>query len=410
MLVLIYCSTVSYTQNSKKVLFLGNSYTSANNLPSLISNLALSTGDTMIYDSNTPGGSRLMDHAVNVTSINKINADSWDFVVLQAQSQEPSWSDWQVGQEVFPYATQLCDMIEVNDSCTMPLFYMTWGRESGDALNCGSWPPVCTYEGMDSILERNYRLMGEQNQGLVSPVGRVWRYLRTNYPAIDLYQADGSHPSIYGSYAAACSFYTLIFQKDPTDITFDATLTANDAEIIRNVTRMIVFDSLELWGVGQYNPIADFSFSIQDSVLFCYNSSANAFNFSWSMGDGSLYTDTDVVHTYPIPGIYEVQLIASKCQLQDTMTLVIEIGTSSILKNELIPVVLFPNPTNNSLNIQFGKEIYANYYVSDIHGRIYLENQFEGSELQLDISHLSAGIYAIHFDSIEQISISFVKK
>lgn len=35
-------------------------------------------------------------------------------------------------------------------------------------------------------------------------------------------------------------------------------------------------------------------------------------------------------------------------------------------------------------------------HISDIHRKTYLENQFKGSEQQIDTSHLSAGIYAIH--------------
>ncbi|MBT7038289.1 MAG: hypothetical protein HN921_00480, partial [Bacteroidetes bacterium] len=39
---------------NKKVLFIGNSYTAANNLPQMIVDLALSTGDAMDYQAHTP--------------------------------------------------------------------------------------------------------------------------------------------------------------------------------------------------------------------------------------------------------------------------------------------------------------------------------------------------------------------
>ena len=41
-------------QTTRKVLFLGNSYTSVNNLPKMVYDVALSAGDTLIYDSHTP--------------------------------------------------------------------------------------------------------------------------------------------------------------------------------------------------------------------------------------------------------------------------------------------------------------------------------------------------------------------
>ena len=58
--------------------------------------MAMSTGDLLIFDSNTPGGFRLLIHATNTTTLNKINLNNWDYVVLQAQSQETSWSQSQM--------------------------------------------------------------------------------------------------------------------------------------------------------------------------------------------------------------------------------------------------------------------------------------------------------------------------
>jgi hypothetical protein len=56
-------------QLNYKVLFLGNSYTGVNNLPQMIANVALSVGDRLIFDSNTPGGYTLQGHSTNTTSL-----------------------------------------------------------------------------------------------------------------------------------------------------------------------------------------------------------------------------------------------------------------------------------------------------------------------------------------------------
>ena len=111
------------------MLFIGNSYTGVNNLPQLTYDVALSAGDTLIMDFHTPGGTRLMDHASSTQAISKIYSDKWDYVVLQAQSQEPSWPIQQVQTEVFKYATILCDTIRANNSCTMPVFLYDLGTK-----------------------------------------------------------------------------------------------------------------------------------------------------------------------------------------------------------------------------------------------------------------------------------------
>jgi len=79
LLFLLFLSFSVYGQH-KKVLYLGNSYTGANGLPTLIYDVALSTGDTIIYDQNTPGGTTLASHASNATSQAKIKSNDWDYV------------------------------------------------------------------------------------------------------------------------------------------------------------------------------------------------------------------------------------------------------------------------------------------------------------------------------------------
>ena len=92
----------------------------------MISNIANDLGDTVNYDQNTPGGTSLYAHSQNQTTINKINQQNWDFVVLQDQSQRPSLSPSYVAASVYPYATQLVNLINSNYICSEPVFYMTW--------------------------------------------------------------------------------------------------------------------------------------------------------------------------------------------------------------------------------------------------------------------------------------------
>lgn len=62
---------------TRKVLFLGNSYTYANNLPQIVSDLATNTGDVLIFDSNSIGGYTLADHFDSTLSKNKILSNNW---------------------------------------------------------------------------------------------------------------------------------------------------------------------------------------------------------------------------------------------------------------------------------------------------------------------------------------------
>lgn len=261
--------SVFLLSQEKSVLFIGNSYTSG--MPTVIKSIAENMGDNLYYESHNPGGTRLMTHAGNTTVHNLIKSRQWDYVSVQAQSQEPSWSNWQVEQEVYPYAAQLSDSIKANYHCSLPLFYMTWGRENGDVDNCLFVDSVCTYEGMDNQLRKNYTRMARENEAVVAPAGKVWRHLRDNNPTIDLYSADGSHPNTIGRYANAVTFYTMIFQKDPTLITFDGGINADDAIIIREAVKAVVYNQMASYHFGVTYPTSDYVAYCQDPGFTCDN-------------------------------------------------------------------------------------------------------------------------------------------
>jgi hypothetical protein len=257
--VLVFLSALKVSgQNlSRKVLFLGNSYTYVNNLPQIIANSALSVGDTLIFDSHTPGGYKLLEHATSPVSKSKIMAGSWDYVVLQGQSQEPITAEG----NFYLGAYQLHTLIKQYHPCAVPLLYITWGRKNGDAINCPKIPEMCTYEGMDTTIKRDYLTIAENTRSEVSPVSNIWKYLRYHHPTINLYDADESHPTVEGTYAAACCFYATIFKKNPALISFNAGLNPSDAAIIRNAAKITVFDSLSFWDFKKA-PISAFSYTI----------------------------------------------------------------------------------------------------------------------------------------------------
>ena len=262
-IAIISISETVYSQpDTVRACFVGNSYTATNDLPALIANIAGSLGDMLIYQTNAPGGATLEMHSTDNTTLDMFNADNWDYVVLQEQSQKPAFPLSQVEQEVFPFVKTLDESIKQSNPDAKTTFFMTWGWKNGDPANCPNWPPVCTYEGMDSLLNLRYRMMADTVGGIISPVGAVWRYIREKYPVIELYQADDSHPSEIGSYAAAVAFYTVFFKNDPMLIDWNFTLSDNDAAIIKEAVQAVVYDHFEEWNMEAPN-IHNFTYNDQ---------------------------------------------------------------------------------------------------------------------------------------------------
>ncbi|HET8839386.1 MAG TPA: PKD domain-containing protein [Flavobacteriaceae bacterium] len=390
-------SIINAQSQTKRALFLGNSYTSVNNLPQTIADMAISTDDALVFDSNTPGGYTLHGHSTNATSLAKIAMGNWDFVVLQEQSQYPSFPIEQVETEVFPYAQILDSLINAQNPCAETVFYMTWGRKNGDASNCASWPPVCTYAGMDSLLNLRYRMMAENNDAILSPVGAVWKHIRQNLPEIELYQADNSHPSVAGTYAAACSFYTVLFRKDPTLITFNSTLSDTEAENIRTAAKLVVYDSLMNWHVGEYDPVADFTYQVSgDYEISFTNVSTNATNFYWEFGDGNTSTSENPIHVYPGPGSYTTSLMSDKCGVSDTIFETIDLaplGISKVANSDIFS--LYPNPATTTLTLTQNTSEKILYIITNLKGQAIQSGWFAQQEKQISTASFSDGIYFI---------------
>ena len=353
--LLVILPLLSFGQLKKEVLFIGNSYTYYNNLPDLVNEIALSFGDTLVHESSTPGGSNFNAHSTNAQTLNKINQQQWDYVVLQAQSQELSFSPFQVASDSYPYAEILVDSIFANSSCTEPLFFMTWGRKYGDQSNCQFYPPVCTYLGMQQRLRESYLDMTFTHNTSCSPVGMAWKKSIEIDSTLNLYSSDNSHPSIYGSYLAACTFYSSIFKKSAVGSTYwPNAIDSASAYILQQIGSSTVLDSLGVWNV--FN--ADFGFQQYNDSISFINLSSNYESVFWDFGDGITSTDENPTHKFTLNGSYTVILtaITNAACIQDTQTISITVNINTVIDELKVPNQLLyvtdvlgrkTNPTKN---------------------------------------------------------------
>ena len=403
LLALIILGTSNLKAQPKKILFVGNSYVYTNNLPLVLYNLALANGDTIIYDSSAPGGYTFAQHTTNATTLAKINAQNWDYVVLQEQSQMPSFPPGQVQTDTYPFAAQLNDLILANDSCTETVFFMTWGRKYGDASNCAFYPPLCTFEGMQARLRQSYVEMADDNQALVSPVGQAFKYARIADSTINLYVSDNSHPSPAGTYLAACTFYATIFETSPVGISYTGGLTSNQAAFLQQIAYQTVFDSLSVWNINEFEPEAAFTYTSIGSgpyTLQFTSTSNNANSYLWSEGA----TTSSFTHTFAGPGIYTITLIASNGCTSDTISQEITISPfNSMSQNK--PDLFTLNYQHQVLNIHFpsATQEELSMTIFDALGKqVYQVQNLNNQNENINTSQWCKGIYVIECKSNQQ--------
>lgn len=387
-------STVYAQAKTKKVLFIGNSYTSTNDLPGMIAKMAAAGSDTLLHAENVPGGLWFRQHLTHPTTLNLLARGDWDYVVLQEQSQAPSFPEWQFYRDVYPYARQLDSLVHKYNKCAKTVFYMTWGRQIGDTGNCANNPLVCTYEGMDSLLQLRYSKMAQDFAAQLCPVGKVWRAIRTQHPAIALYNPlDGSHPLPEGTFIAASAFYSMFFEKDPGLNTFTNGLPGPVAQTIKQTAKAIVFDSLGYWKRHAPEPPSTFFYAVNNNTVSFHSEAIAGVTYEWDFGDASPKDNTaNPNHTYAQQRTYTVCLKA--CNACDTVLSckTVMLGTTGIPDQGKPGARLYPSPTTGLLIVELPATGYR-YGIYNAVGVRVREGRLLQARSSLDLSPLATGMY-----------------
>jgi hypothetical protein len=395
--VLAMCQA-SFAQDAS-ILFLGNSYTYSSNLPQMVSQLALANGQTIYHDQHTPGGQTLEGHSTNNTTLQKIAERDWDFVVIQEQSQRPSFPPAQVASDVYPYADVLVDSIKSNYECTEPVFFMTWGRRDGDQQNCQFYTPLCTFEGMNARLRQSYTEMAANNDATVAPCGAAWQQLKFENPTFwnGLYNSDGSHPSAWGTYLNACIFYATMFRESPVGLNYYASIGQADAEVLQQLAEDMVIDSLDNWFIGHQDVVSNADFTVNGQVVQFDGTSNNATAHEWDFGDGSsLSNEMNPAHTYGLASTFTVRHVASSNCGADTTYLQVSTSPSSLDESPLDEVQVFVE--DDLLTILNLPHSGLNLTVYDVSGKKVLSEQLVGTSVVINHGFIP-GFYLIRIDN-----------
>ena len=252
--------------SSSEVLMYGNSYTAANGLDGLLEDLLREVGDANV-SANAGGGMTLEGHRSKVNTSGdtwntSLSSQAWDVVVVQDQSQIPGFprtqSDWLDSRDA---AVALGDRVEDEGSEMMLL--MTWGRRSGDATNSVRYP---NFTAMNDHLLQGYLDYADNvtnahpNASVyVAPAGLAFAKIHDDLQAAgtdptqigtlfyNLYTADGSHPSIHGSYLTAATLFAAIHGTSPVGLSLPLGINASAGQTLQMAAAHAVFNATSSW-------------------------------------------------------------------------------------------------------------------------------------------------------------------
>ena len=199
---------------SVKILFIGNSFTARNNLPQLLADLAAARGIQVEHELISVGGASLRTHWNAGRAVRAIETGGYDYVVLQEQSTLPVKNAKRMAENV-----RLFDGA-IKQSGSKTVLYMTWARRQAP-------------ETQKAITDA-YNDIGHELGALVIPVGTVWQKFLATHELPALHDRDQSHPTLAGSYLAACVFLVVLLEQDPRGIEPGPTgLDADDVALLQ---------------------------------------------------------------------------------------------------------------------------------------------------------------------------------
>ena len=163
-----------------RILFIGNSFTTRNQLPRLLVGIAAAADPPHRVEVETvwAGGASLRRHWNAGVAQKTLAASHWDCVVLQEQSTLPLKNPSRYHDNVRLFAA------EAAARGVRIALYQTWSRQSAPQAQ----------SSITRAVDEIARELGAQ----VIPVGAVWHAVLQRDPAIGLYADDGSHPTAVG--------------------------------------------------------------------------------------------------------------------------------------------------------------------------------------------------------------------
>ncbi len=392
-----------------RVLFIGNSFTAAEDVPGIVRSFADKAGLQMEIAVHAPGGISVGDvgqgdqaHMNNPAVYDMIKNNDWDFVVLQ--DNQGRFVD---GDGIFPDTNKskvIAGHLKIRDSmryynpCARMLFFSGWAWKSGyPGLGDGM-------QLIDNIYE-NYAYLNKTANEIIAPIGSAWKRSILQLPGIDLWSADEAHQSTAGGYLAAAVIFSSMFRINTEDVAYSHNLDTAHARAMRRIAYQTVNDSVKKTNLSSTMP----------EVV--YNGSAlvaptGYSNYQWFKNDTLISTSASNIYIPPTgKNCYHVILTNSKgCQLTSLTNCIT--ATTHIPISTKTPLQLFPNPANDMINLTVGNEgKNKQYTITDMVGHVLKKGSFKEDSINISVQALPPGVYVCNLLVDTQVMhIKFTKE
>lgn len=217
----------------KRVLFVGNSYmyygdSLHNHVRRMVDAGGITPLDSLQYKSATIGGAALEHHAIDwLTTPGRIGVkEPFELVIMSGGSGEPlSPKRAAKFREVLAEHNKL-----IRARGGKVALYMTHAYTAAHK----QYKP----ENI-RLTETMYVEAGNEIGALVIPVGLAFEEAYRRHPELVLHKSDATHPTLIGTYLAACTVYAAVYGKSPVGNPYDyqGAIDADTAKKLQQVAQ-----------------------------------------------------------------------------------------------------------------------------------------------------------------------------
>lgn len=197
-LLALSCNAIA-GQDDFRILFIGNSHSSGNDLPDLVARLIQhGNSEAEVSVDAAPRWAFLAERLDDNVTQKKLESRPWTHVILQAQKYSSS------GRYNYPTAAAEEWIRRVRARGAAPILFPEWARAGNTEEGARVWG---LHMGIAS-----------HEPACVAPVSFAWQIVHDSHPDLKLHASDGNHSNRNGALLTAYVLYQTITGKPASEL------------------------------------------------------------------------------------------------------------------------------------------------------------------------------------------------
>ncbi|WP_100642954.1 hypothetical protein [Alteromonas facilis] len=206
---------------SFQILFMGNSHTAANQLPTMVMELINEhLPEQLAYVERVAKYQYLAEHATSTQTLSQLASRQWTHVILQAQKYSQSFT------VDYPITGALSLIAKAQSQNAIAIMFPEWAQLSNAAET--------------EYIHNIHAEIATQSSACVAPIGYAWERALELRPELILHADDGNHATLTGSYLTALVIFETITGL-PADLLPATDITSIDDDTQRFLGQVVSY-------------------------------------------------------------------------------------------------------------------------------------------------------------------------